>query len=106
MIEFGDELTEKLGQSMTGSVGVVAAYVERNGDPHMGFYGSLHVYSSDQIALWARNPESELVATVPTHPKVEVPYTDMNNARIYRLSGRARVTTDPDDRDRVYEGIH
>jgi hypothetical protein len=106
MIELGDEMTEKLGQAMTDRVGVVAAYVDRNGDPHMGFYGSLHVYSPDQIALWARNPESELVATIPTHPKVEVAYADMSNARIYRLGGRARVTTDPVERDRVYEGIH
>ena len=106
MIELSDELKTSLANSMTDRIAVIAAYVDRNGDPHVGFYGSLHAYSDDQLALWARNPVSELVATVPTHPKIEFLYLDMANPRIYRLGGSARIVTDPADRDRVYEGIH
>lgn len=106
MIEINDELKVSLANSMTDRIAVVAAYVDRNGDPHVGFYGSLHAYSDDQVALWARKPDSELVATIPTHPKIEFVYSDMANARIYRLGGRARIVADPADRDRIFEGIH
>ncbi len=106
MIELGDELKSHLASAMTDRLAVVAAYVDRNGDPHMGFYGSVHAFGDDQLALWARNPDSELVATIPTHPKIELAYTDMVNGRIYRFGGRARLVTDPAERDRVYEGIH
>ena len=106
MIELNDELRASLANSMTDRIAVIAAYVDRNGDPHVGFYGSLHAYSDDQLALWARKPDSELVATLPTHPKIEFVYSDFHNSRIYRLGGSARIVTDPIERDRVFEGIH
>lgn len=93
MIELSDELRTNLANSMTDRVGVIAAYVDRNGDPHVGFYGSLHVYSGDLVALWARKPDSELVATIPTHPKIEFVYSDFVNLRIYCLGGSARIVT-------------
>ena len=76
MIELSDELKTSLANSMTDRIAVIAAYVDRDGDPHVGFYGSLHAYSDDQLALWARKPDSELVATLPTHPKIEFVYSD------------------------------
>jgi hypothetical protein len=107
VIELGDELRTSLANSLTDRVAVIAAYIDRKGDPHVGFYGSLHVFSADQVALWARNSESELVATIPTHPKVEFVYSEMRGTlRIYRLGGTARIVTDPDERNRVYDGIH
>jgi hypothetical protein len=106
MIELSYELKNSLANSMTDRIAVIAAYVDRRGDPHVGFYGSLHAYSDNQLAVWARNPDSELVATIPAHPKIEFVYSDMANARVYRLGGSARIVTDPVERDRVYEGIH
>ena len=106
MIELSAELRTSLANSMTDRIAVIAAYVDRNGDPHVGFYGSLHAYSDDQLALWARKPDSELVATLPDHPKIEFVYSDMVNARIYRLGGSARIVTDAVERDRIYDGIH
>ena len=106
MIVLSEELKTSLANSMTDRIAVIAAYVDRKGAPHLGFYGSLHAYSDDQLALWARKPDSELVATLPAHPKIEFVYSDMANARIYRLGGSARIVTDPVERDRVYEGIH
>ena len=106
MIELSAELRTSLANSMTDRIAVIAAYVDRNGDPHVGFYGSLHAYSDDQLALWARKPDSELVATLPEHPKIEFVYSDMANLRIYRLGGSARIVTDAIQRDRIYEGIH
>ena len=106
MIDISDELRQSLANSMTDRIAVIAAYVDRNGDPHVGFYGSLHAYSHDQVALWARKQDSELVATIPLHPKVEFVYSDMANARVYRLGGTARIVTDEVDRNRIFEGIH
>lgn len=105
MIHLNEEIASALANAMTDRQAIVAAYVDRNGDPHTGFYGSLHVYSDDQVALWARNPESELVATIPTHPKIEFVYANFTGGTIYRLAGSARLAPD-DERDRVYEGIH
>ncbi len=106
MIELNEELRTTLANSMTDRVAVIAAYVDREGEPHVGFYGSLHAFSDDQVALWARNPESELIATLPTHPKIEFVYADMRNLRVYRLGGTARIVTDPVERNGVYEGIN
>jgi hypothetical protein len=106
VIEISDEMARSLANSMTDRIAVIAAYVDRQGNPHVGFYGSLHAYSSDQVALWARKPDSELVATIPTHPRIEFVYADITNSRVYRLGGTARILTDQVERDRVYDGIH
>ena len=106
MIEISDEMAQSLANSMTDRIAVVAAYVDRAGNPHVGFYGSLHRYGRDQVALWARKAESELVATIPTHPRIEFVYADMKNTRVYRFGGVARIVTEQEQRDRIFEGIH
>lgn len=106
MIKLGDELKRRLVDALTDGVAVVASYIDPNGDPHISFYGSVHAYSDQELGLWARNPESALVAGIPDNPKVAFAYADLSTRTFYRLHGTARVTTDEAERERVFAGMH
>jgi hypothetical protein len=67
MIELDDEIKQRLDKAIEDQKVLAASYVDVNGKPHISFYGSTHVHSSDQLAVWARNPEGGLIKTLGDH---------------------------------------
>ena len=106
MIVLTEEIKQRFAGALTDGHPVVAGYVDRNGDPHVSFYGSVHAYSDDQLALWVRNADGELLTAVERNPKVGFIYSDMSTRTFYRMYGRARVETDAATRERVFDGMH
>ena len=106
MISFSEEFKRRLVDGLTEGHVVVASYVDRKGEPHASFYGSVHAHSDNQIGLWARNPESELVQILDQSPVVAFVYADLSTRTFYRFRGHARLVTDDATRDQVFEGMH
>ena len=106
MIVLTEEIKRRLADALTDGHPVVAGYVDREGDPHISFYGSVHAYSDDQLALWVRNADGELLAAIGRNPKIGFVYSDMSTRTFYRMYGRARVESDASSRDRVFDGMH
>jgi general stress protein 26 len=106
MIVLTDEIKRRLAEALTDGHPVVAGYVDRDGDPHVSFYGSVHAYSDDQLALWVRSADGELLAAMQRNPKIGFVYSDMSTRTFYRMYGRGHVETDSAVRDRVFEGMH
>ncbi|MEE9255320.1 MAG: pyridoxamine 5'-phosphate oxidase family protein [Pseudomonadales bacterium] len=106
MIVLTEEIKRRLADGLTDGHPVVAGYVDRSGDPHVSLYGSVHAHSDDQLALWVRNADGELLAAIGRNPKIGFVYSDMSIRTFYRMYGRARVESDEATRDRVFEGMH
>jgi general stress protein 26 len=98
-------MREKLSTARADGTTVMAASIEPDGYPKFSYYGSLHVFSSDQLALWHRSPDAGLVKRLRVHPKITFLYRHPSEPIFWQFSGRARVVDDADERDRVYEGM-
>ena len=106
MIELPNEIKERLDRAIEDRVAVTAAYVNTDGKPRISFYGSTHVHDSDALALWVRKPESDLIQTIPERPHVALIYGDISSRFYANFTGRARVATDPEERERIYQEMH
>jgi general stress protein 26 len=105
MIKLTDQMREKLSTAGADRTTVMAASIEPDGYPKFSYYGSLHVFGSDQLALWHRSPDSGLVQRLRAHPKMTFLYRHPSEPIFWQFSGRARVVDDEDVRDSVYEGM-
>ena len=104
MINLDDSVKERLAAAIESGNVLTAAYVETSGRPHVSFYGSTHVHGPDQLAIWVRKADSELLKTLPESPHMAFLYGDVANRVYYTFEGRGRVSTA--DRDRVYDEMH
>ena len=105
MIELSDEMRQRLANALQDGCPVVAASVQADGYPKLSFYGSTQVYSSDQLAIWHRDPESGLIARLPENPRMAFLYRHPQDRVFWQFFGRARVVDDDDVRETVYENM-
>ena len=106
MIKLSDDLKHRLVNALTDGVAVVVGYVDRNGDPHVSPYGSLHAAGDDALALWVRNPNGDLVHGIARNPKVEVFYAQLSSRTFVWMRGRAQIVDDEAARATVFDGMH
>jgi predicted pyridoxine 5'-phosphate oxidase superfamily flavin-nucleotide-binding protein len=83
---------------------ILLSYVDETGQPSLSFRGSAHAYSDDQIAIWLRDAEGGLTKAIAKNPKVAMMYRDNSpTGGMFHLHGRARITTDPQERKRIFD---
>lgn len=103
MIELTDEMRNRLANALTDGHPVVVATVAGNGQPKLSYYGSTHVHSTDQLALWVRNPEGGTLERIATNPRMTLLYRDPVAKVRWVFEGRARRVDVAAERDRVYD---
>jgi general stress protein 26 len=106
MIKLSDDLKKRFVNALSDGVAMVVGYVDRNGDPHVSPYGSLHATGDDQLALWLRNPKGDLIDGIARNPNVAVFYAQLSSRTFVRMRGRAHLADDPAERAKVFEGMH
>lgn len=99
----GDEISQAINGALDNGTPVIAAYVDRDGQPQLSLRGTTQVYSADQLALWIRNPEGGLIAALPDNPRLTFFYRDPATGANYQIQGRGRVVADPRVRDVVFD---
>jgi hypothetical protein len=91
------DLTDGFAEAIDGAFErlhpVVIAYVDAAGKPAVSFRGSTQVHGADQIAVWARKPDSGLAASIADRPDVSLTYFDPTGPSpgFFGAKGRARV---------------
>lgn len=103
VIELTDEMRDRLAAALDDGVPVVLASVDAGGAPHLSFYGSTHVHSADQLAIWVRDPAGGLLQRVGTNPNVALMYRNPAARLAWQFQGRARLVDDPGEARRVYD---
>lgn len=104
------ELTESIRAAVNGAIDhgrvLTAAYVAEDGKPHATFFGSIHVHSTSQLALWVRDPNGGMPKAIVNRPFVSLVYADISSKTYFRFAGRAKLATDSATRDRVFREMH
>ncbi|NIP13389.1 MAG: hypothetical protein GWM88_01055 [Pseudomonadales bacterium] len=106
MIDLDEEIKSRLDRAIEEHKAVTVAYVDVDGKPHISFYGSTHVHSRNQLAIWVRNPQNDLIRTLPDRPHVAIIYGDIGGRVYYTFEGTASLTDDVDEQERVYQEMH
>lgn len=106
MIELSEEMRQALNNSLEDDRPVVFASVGPDGQPRLGFVGSIHVHSADQLAVWLRKTDSFSASNIRTNPKLAFLYRNPDKRQSWQFQGRARlIEDDPELRERVYNAI-
>lgn len=103
MIELTDEMRTRLASALTDGLPVVAATVDGDGQPKLAYFGSTHVHSSDQLAIWVRDPNGGTLRRLAANPRITLLYRNPLDKVRWVFEGRARRVDDPAERDRVYD---
>jgi hypothetical protein len=103
MIQLDHEIRDRLTRALEDGCPVVAASVDRDGQPHLSFFGTARVYSSDQLAIWVRNPDAPFLQRLAGNPRIAFLYRNGADGVMYQFHGRGKPTYDSDVRARVYE---
>ena len=106
MIRISQELHQRLDSALNDGKTLTAAYVDSHGKPHISFYGSTHVHDLDKLAVWVRNPDSDLISTIPDRPDIAFIYGDIGSRYYAKFEGTARIETQPEARQRIYDEMH
>jgi hypothetical protein len=102
-LDLSGEIATAINEAAGHGRALVLGYVADDGTPSLSFRGSAQVYSSSQLAVWARKPDEGLAVAVAERPAVSLLYLsrDTPGARYLSIKGRARVA--PEINDVVYD---
>lgn len=105
MIELTDEMRDALASALTDRMPVIMTYVDAEGQPHLSFRGTAQVFSKDQLAVWARNPDGGLPQAMEggTNPRVALLYRNTETRVAWQFLGRGRVVTDEASRNQIFD---
>lgn len=106
MIKLDQPLRERIARAIDDSIPITVSYIEPGGRPHIAFYGSTHVHSDNQLAIWVRNPKNALCTTLSEHPDVACIYGNIKDRVYITFEGRGRLATDATTRDQVFTTMH
>ena len=106
MITLDADMQHRFVNALNDGVAIVVGYVDKNGDPHVSPYGSVHAHSDNQLALWLRNPDGALIGGIARNAKVGVFYAQISTRTFFRIEGHARVTSDAADREKIFTSMH
>ncbi len=96
-------IADAVNGALDNGTPIIAAYVDRDGQPQLSLRGTTQVYSPDQLALWIRNPEGGLIGALPQAPRLTFFYRDPATRAFLQIQGRGRVDPDQHVRDVVFD---
>jgi predicted pyridoxine 5'-phosphate oxidase superfamily flavin-nucleotide-binding protein len=103
-IKLSPEIKAAINNASAIKSPILLSYVDETGQPSLSFRGSTHAYSDDQLAIWLRDAEGGLTKAIAKNPKVALMYRDnAPTGGMFHFHGRARITTDPEERKRIYD---
>lgn len=103
-LELSEEMQDAVNGAFAARRPMVISYVDENGAPQLSYRGSTQVYSATQLAIWVRNPEGRILASIAANPAVALlyGYFEENDRGFMIFRGRARA----DAGDAVRERRH
>src|SRR5262249_47646147 len=96
-----EELAVAVNNAQADGAPVAVAYVDGDDVPHLSLRGTVHVFSDQELAFWARSPG--LPTALDRHPAVALLYQNLPARTFYQFNGTARVETHPELRDAIFE---
>jgi hypothetical protein len=102
-IDLSGPIADAVNAALANGTPILVAYADDAGQPHLSYRGTAQVYSSQQLAVWARDPQGGLPRALSAHPPVTLMYRDTATRTNYIFYGRGQVSTDEAVRTRVFD---
>lgn len=102
-IRLPPDLRRRIDHALVERHPMLVAHVGDDGQPVLSFRGSVQALAGDQLALWVRNAQGGFVQALARNPRVALMYRDEEAKATYQFQGRARVTTDAGERQRIFD---
>ena len=106
MIQLPAEVHERVNNAIDEGHPLSFVAVSPSGAPRVSFRGSAQTFGDDAMAIWVRAAPSSTLACIAENPRVSLIYSNMAERKFWVFNGRARVTTDQSERDRIWEAQH
>ena len=101
-----DDIRDRVNGALNEGFPLSFVAVDAESQPVVSFRGSTQTFGDDALAIWVRGEPSSTLTAIAERPSVAVIYTNMPARKFYIFRGRAAVTTDATERDRIWEGQH
>jgi hypothetical protein len=100
MIKIIDQMRELVDPALANGCPCTLATVSADGEPDIGYKGSMMVFDDDSLAYWERTKRQHL-KNVTENPKVIVLFRDTKTKVAWRFHGKATVHESGPIRDQV-----
>lgn len=100
MITISDEMRNMIDNALANGCPCVLATVSADGEPDIGYKGSMMVFDNESLAYWERTRRQHL-KNVTQNPKVIVLFRDGKTRVNFRFHGTATVHESGPLRDQV-----
>jgi len=100
MISIIDPMKELVDNALANGCPCILATVSADGEPDIGYKGSMMVFEGDSLAYWERTRRVHL-KNVKENPKVIVLFRDTKSKAAWRFHGTATLHEDGPVRDQV-----
>lgn len=97
------ELRRRIDHALVERHPMLVAHVDEQGQPILSFRGSVQALADDQLALWVRSAQGGFVQAIARNPRIALMYRDEDAKATYQFQGRARVTHDAGERQRIFD---
>ena len=104
MIQFTDEMCEAINNALANGTPCIVATASADGDPNVGFKGSVMALDSSHLAYWERSRRT-ILEHIEENPRVVVMYRDPARRLAWRFYGDATVHRDGAVRDEVMSKV-
>jgi general stress protein 26 len=101
-----DDVRDRVNGALDEGFPMCMVAVSSDSQPVVSFRGSTQTFGDDALAIWVRGESSSTLNAIAQNPAVALMYTNMPARKFYIFRGQASVTTDADDRNRIWEGQH
>lgn len=100
MIKLTDEMRNMIDPALANGSPCILATAAANGEPDIGYKGSMMVFDDASLAYWERTKRQHL-KNLTENPKVVVLFRDAKTKAAFRFHGTATVLDDGPVREQV-----
>ena len=100
MIKILDQMSELINPALENGCPCILATASADGEPDIGFKGSMMVFDDESLAYWERTKRQHL-KNITANPKVVVLFRDAKTKVAWRFHGVATVHESGPVRDQV-----
>ncbi len=101
-----DEVKDRVNGALDEGFPLALMAISEDAQPVVSFRGSAQTFGDDALAIWVRGEPSSTLTAIAQNPSVAMTYTNMPARKFFIFRGEASVTTDPAERDAIWEGQH
>lgn len=100
MISISDQMKDLIDNALANGSPCIIATVSADGEPDIGYKGSMMVFDNDSLAYWERTKRVHM-KNVKENPKVIVLFRDAKTKAAWRFHGTATLLESGPIRDQV-----